>query len=384
LIKLERWIGDREERWPRLRQAFQIAIAASLAYAIAAWSGMPQGFWAVMTAILVTQANVGASLGLAVDRLLGSLLGVIVGGIVAFALAEVEDLKPLGLAGAVFVLGYFSARRPSMRIACVTAAIVILGDPRFGPPISSAWHRMVEVGIGTLVALVTMLIVFPSRAGPAFAKHITRTLPPLFAVLREALTAALGRPLDQAAVAASAASIREAFARGDVLARETQLEVAGFLAEHPDPEAMLRTLRRLWHTEIMLVRALAVPLPAPAVDVLRPQIETLLREVDNVAAHLTDPARHAVPDLSAIERTLDAIERQIEDVRAEGGLRPLSMDDVIRLMAFDFALGQLRLNLRDLAARSQELASFAGTSLPLIRTLQVAFGRGEVDRQRVG
>ena len=41
-----------------------------------------------------------------------------------------------------------------------------------------------------------------------------------------------------------------------------------------------------------------------------------------------------------------------------------------------FALGQLRLNLRDLAARSQELASFAGTSITLIHTLQAAFGRG--------
>ena len=46
-----------------------------------------------MTAILVTQVNVGASLGLAVDRLLGSLLGVIVGGAVALAVADHQEWK---------------------------------------------------------------------------------------------------------------------------------------------------------------------------------------------------------------------------------------------------------------------------------------------------
>jgi hypothetical protein len=378
VIELPEWLGNRNDVWPRLRQAIQITIAACLSYAIADYTGMPQGFWAVMTAILVTQANVGASLGLAIDRLLGSLLGVIVGGIVAVAMVDAQNLKWFGLAATVFALGYFSARRPSLRIACVTAAIVVLGDPRFGPPISSAWHRMVEVGIGTVVALVTMLIVFPSRAGPAFATHVTRTLPPLFAVLREALAAALGRPLDQAAVAASAASVREAFARGQVLANETQMEVAGYLVEHLDPDAMLRTLRRLWHTEIMLVRSLAAPLPEKAVAILRPDLETLSREVDNVAAHLTDPSRSdSLPDLSRVEIALDAIEKQIEGIRARGGLRELTMDDVIRLMAFDFALGQLRLNLRDLAERSTELASFAGSTFPFVRRVRAAFAAAE-------
>jgi hypothetical protein len=172
--------------------------------------------------------------------------------------------------------------------------------------------------------------------------------------------------------------VREAFARGQVLADETQMEVAGYLVEHLDPDAMLRTLRRLWHTEIMLVRSLAAPLPEKAVAILRPDLETLSREVDNVAAHLTDPARSdSVPDLSRVEIALDAIEKQIEGIRARGGLRELTMDDVIRLMAFDFALGQLRLNLRDLAERSTELASFAGSTFPFVRRVRAAFAAAE-------
>lgn len=362
---------SRMEAWPRLRQAIQTTIAACISYLIADAAGLPQGFWAVMTAILVTQANVGASLGLAADRLMGSMLGVVVGGGVALALADMHELKFAGLAVTVLVLAFFAARRPALRIACVTAAIVILGDPQLGPPIASAENRMLEVAIGTVVAIATTLIVFPSRAGPAFAEHVTRTLEPLFEVLREVLAAGLGQSHDAVAIGAQAARIRAAFAAGDTLAREARLEVAGFLADSPDPDAMLRALRRLWHTEIMLLRAVSQPLPERAVTKLGPAIEALRGAIDGVAKQLGEPATaYAAPDLSAVEIALAAIEQQMEEMRAHGETRKLSMDEVIRLMAFDFALGQLRLNLRDLAERAPELAAFAGSTYPLLRRLQ--------------
>lgn len=371
MIDLTPWTGPRTEMWPRLRLAIQTTIAACLSYVVVDALGLQQGFWAVMTAILVTQANVGASLGLAADRLLGSLLGVVVGGGVAVALADAQELKFAGLAVTVLVLGFFSARRPSLRIACVTAAIVVLGDPRLGPPIASAENRMIEVAVGTVVAILTTLVVFPSRAGPSFAEHVTRTFTPLFEVLRDVLSAAMGGPLDVEAMGAQGARIRAAFAEGDTLAREARLEVAGYIADSPDPEAILRALRRLWHTEIMLLRAVAQPLPEKAVQILGPSIETLRVAIDEVAGQLAAPATaYAPPNLSEVESALAAIEHRTEEMRARGETRELPMDDIIRLMAFDFALGQLRLNLRDIAERAPELAAFAESTFPLIRRLQ--------------
>jgi len=370
VIDLTPWTGPRAEMWPRLRLAIQTTIAACLAYVIVDALGMPQGFWAVMTAILVTQANVGASLGLAAERLGGSLLGVLVGGAVAVALADAQELKFAGLAVTVLILGFFSAHRPSLRIACVTAAIVVLGDPSVGPPIASAENRMIEVVVGTVVAILTSLIVFPSRAGPAFAAHVTRTFAPLFEVARDTLSAAMGQPLDIEAMGAQGTRIRAAFAAGDTLAREARLEVAGYLADSPDPEAILRALRRLWHTEIMLMRAVAEPLPEKAVQILGPQIEALRAAIDDVAKQLVSPATaYAAPNLSEVESALAAFEHRMEEMRARGETRDLSMDDIIRLMAFDFALGQLRLNLRDIAERTTELAAFAGSTFPFLRRL---------------
>jgi uncharacterized membrane protein YccC len=369
-------MGSRAEMWPRLRLAIQTTIAACLSYLVVDTLGMPQGFWAVMTAILVTQANVGASLALAAERFLGSLLGVLVGGAVALALADARELKFAGLAVTVLVLGFFSARRPSLRIACVTAAIVVLGDPSLGPPIASAENRMIEVAVGTVVAILTTLIVFPSHAGPSFAAQVTRTFTPLFEVARDALSAAMGQPLDIEGMGAQGTRIRADFAQGDALARETRLEVAGYIGDSPDPEAILRALRRLWHTEIMLMRAVAQPLPAQAVAILGPSIEALRAAIDDVAKQLCTPtATYTPPNLAEVESALAAIEHRMEVMRAKGETRDLSMDDVIRLMAFDFALGQLRLNLRDIAERAPELAAFAGSTFPLIRRLQGLIAR---------
>jgi uncharacterized membrane protein YccC len=349
--------------WPRLRQAIQTTFAACISYVIVDMMGVPQGFWAVMTAILVTQANVGASLGLAAERLLGSLLGVVVGGGVALLLVDLQELKFAGLAATVLVLGFFAAKRPSLRIASVTAAIVLLGDPRLGSPITSAEYRMIEVLIGSVVAVLTTLFVFPSRAAPAFAAHVKRTFEPLFSVLNDVFSAALGHPLDANAMAVEGARIRTAFAAGNKLAQEMELEAAGFLADHADPESILRAQRRMWHTEIMLMRAVSQPLPPEALQRLGPTITELQEAVAEVAKHLAEGTTALdPPELSRVETALAAFEQRTEEMRAKGELRALSMDGIIRLMAFDFALGQLRVNLRDIAERAPALERFAGAT----------------------
>lgn len=127
-------IGDWRENKLFVHHAVKTTIAASLFCAIAAYFDLPQSFWAAVVAIFVTQANVGASLGLAFHWFLASLLGVVVGGTVAIAVGSEPAMRLLGLAPTVLVLAYFAARRPPLRIACVNAAIVILGTPMFEPP----------------------------------------------------------------------------------------------------------------------------------------------------------------------------------------------------------------------------------------------------------
>ena len=132
---------------------------------------------------------------------------------------------------------------------------------------------------------------------------------------------------------------------------------------------MLRTLRRLWHTEIMLLRSVAQPLPAAAVAAMRPHLEALRDAVEALPQHCADAFRSNVaPDLTAADGALSELQDVVAAMRERGELRALSIGEVMRLMTFDFALGQLRLNLKDLADRTHDLAGLSGSTIPWLRS----------------
>lgn len=368
------WLGDARDVHPRVRQALKATLAACLAYLIADFLDLPRAFWAAVVAILVTQANVGASLGLAFDWFMGILVGAVIGGAVAIMVGGSFELRLLGLAASVLVLGYFAAAHPPMRIACVNAAIIILGTPVTTTPIASAGYRVLEVVIGTLVALTVMLVVFPARAGPALAAHISRTLPLYFQLASDLLTMAMEGRYDTAAVAGAAARIRAAISANASLGQQAQTEVAGFLADSPNPEALLTALRRLWHTELILARAVSVPLPGNVQAQLHPGLAKLRDAVSALRVDVSEAdgaeGKSVTPDIAAVEAAVGELNAVVSAIRDSDALRAMPMDDAMRLMTLDFALEQLRQNLKDVANRSHELAKLAGARIPWRRQLR--------------
>jgi uncharacterized membrane protein YgaE (UPF0421/DUF939 family) len=367
------WLGDWRDSKPRVRQAVKATIAACVSYLIADFLGLPQAFWAAVVAIFVTQANIGASLGLAFDWFLGSLVGAVIGAAVAVLLGGSLPLRLVGLAGTVLVLGYFAAVRPQMRIACVNAAIIILGTPVFGPPLASAIIRVMEVVIGTVVAILTMLLVFPSRAGPALAAHITRTLPLYFQLASDLLTMAVTGRYEANTIAATSTKIRAAITANADLSRQAQTEAAGFLADSPNSEALLTALRRLWHTELMLARAVSVPLPASVQPRLREGLEELRDAIGALRVDMSEvdgDAEAVTPDIAEVEAAIGKLNSVVAQIRDSDELRTMPMDDAMRLMTLDFALEQLRQNLKDVANRRHELIRLAGSRIPWRKRLR--------------
>jgi uncharacterized membrane protein YccC len=368
------WLGDARDVNPRVRQALKATVAACLAYLIADSLELPQAFWAAVVAILVTQANIGASLGLAFDWFMGILVGAVIGGAVAILVGGSFELRVAGVAGTVLVLGYFAAAHPPMRIACVNAAIIILGTPVTTTPYASAGYRVLEVVIGTGVALAVMLLVFPARAGPALAAHISRTLPLYFQLASDLLSMAMEGRYDAAAVGAAAARIRAAISTNASLGQQAQTEVAGFLADSPNPEALLTALRRLWHTELILARAVSVPLPADVQAQMYPGLANLREAVGalrmDVSKAEEPEGRSVLPDIAAVEAAVGELSAVVSSIRDSDALRNMPMDDAMRLMTLDFALEQLRQNLKDVANRSHELAKLAGARIPWRRQLR--------------
>ena len=88
---MEAWRGLSRHR-PAAIQALRMTTSSLAAFALATALGLPQSFWAVITALIVTQANVGGSLKAAFDRFAGSVCGAIYGGAVAFAVPHDHGL----------------------------------------------------------------------------------------------------------------------------------------------------------------------------------------------------------------------------------------------------------------------------------------------------
>ena len=344
--------------WPQLCQSIQTMVAAVAAYAVAIYFELPQGYWSVMTAMLVVQASVGASLGLAFDRLIATILGGTIGGILVALFGEARF--PL-LATSVLVLAYIATVRSSLRLAPVTAAIVILSDPHYGSAVASAINRVIEIGLGAVIAILTTLLVFPSRAGAALAGHVGRTLPMFAEHLELTLDTALGRPRSGDDFLLLNSRVRAALMAGEALATEARRELAGHIADHADPAAVLRTMRRTWYTLMMAARATQKPLPPVAIKRLRQSLSAVSEAGPDMIRQLaaTYSGQPSSIDLHRLMATLSAVDDVMGMLRRSGELQELSTDDAARVFTFAFALGQLPQNLGDLRDRYDDLASKA-------------------------
>jgi uncharacterized membrane protein YccC len=143
-----------------------MTVAGLLAYVLAEFFALPQGYWAVFSAIIVLQASVGGSVKATIDRVIGTIGGAVVGGAVGYlvphqsvfslSVALVIALAPLTLVAALW---------PNYRIAPLTAVIVLLtpGAQQIGP-VESAIFRIVEITLGSFVGLGVSLLLWPARA----------------------------------------------------------------------------------------------------------------------------------------------------------------------------------------------------------------------------
>ena len=130
----------------------QTAVAAVVALLVARLLGMPEGYWASITALIVMQSTFGAALRVSAQRFIGTAIGAVLG-----AMAATHFRNNLAVYGAlIFLTGLVCAGlridRTAYRYASITLAIIML-IPHAAGPWTAAAHRFVEVSTGIIVAL---------------------------------------------------------------------------------------------------------------------------------------------------------------------------------------------------------------------------------------
>jgi uncharacterized membrane protein YccC len=134
-----------------VQQGMRTALAAVLAYWITSILHLPGSYWAAISAIVVMQSEVGATVTASRDRLAGTAMGAVVG--LLTSLVWHHSLLVFGLAVLVVMmlctaLNYKNAGR----LGGVTVAIIVL-IPYPGPLWHIALQRFLEVSFGIVISL---------------------------------------------------------------------------------------------------------------------------------------------------------------------------------------------------------------------------------------
>ncbi|MGA3032969.1 MAG: FUSC family protein [Terracidiphilus sp.] len=149
------------ERQRLLIDAAKTALAAALCWWLALRFGLHDGYWGSISAIIVLQSNVGATVSASRDRILGTLIGALLGfACSVFGVAPWNYILAILLA---VIVGGLLGWRNSARLACVTITIIML-VPSHGLRWSLALDRVGEVLLGIVVALLVSTLVLPDRA----------------------------------------------------------------------------------------------------------------------------------------------------------------------------------------------------------------------------
>jgi len=338
------------------RMGFRLTAASLLAFALSRWVGLTQGYAAVITAIIVTQGSLGASIRAMIDRFVGSLGGAVWGVAMLLVLKPASPTQ-LGLTLAVTLapLSLIVAIRPAYRPALITAAILIFAPATEPGPLTSAIHRMLGIALGSGVALAVVLFVLPTRAHGTLLDAASEAL-----IKMGDLFEFIMKPGDSKRNSDEFQKLHDEI-RVRLTAMETASEAAAqerstHLAGTPDTRLFCRTIRRIYHDLAMIGRATAGSLLNPPALIVE-STDTLSMAIADFlhATGYSVQQNKTAPSLARVKAALAEQIAAIEASRRAGYTRSLATDDISRMFGLEFALEQLERNLADLAEQANDI-----------------------------
>jgi uncharacterized membrane protein YccC len=272
-------------RAAEVRAAVQMAVGAAAAFYLATALGLPHPYWSVISAIVVIQTSVGGGVvAVARDRAIGTIVGALVGGAVAFVRPEGVSAMVGALALSTAALAFFAAGRPWLKIAPVTAAIVIAGGAGPEGPASLALDRVMEILTGSGVGVIAILLLFPRHARQTFRLQAREAAGKAAALLALVMR---GDAADAGELARSHADMKK---RLDALgqAATNVIDLPGSQKETADRAALVRAFWRVRSDIVILGRG--GDRPGPHAPRSRRPVRTLPRPASGLDA--TGPSSH--------------------------------------------------------------------------------------------
>jgi uncharacterized membrane protein YccC len=354
-------------RQGELRHAVRVSVAVGVTFALGAMLNFPQGYWMVFTAVIVVQTSIGGTITASIERLIGTLVGGLVGAAAAYVRARTPLEEGIVLSAAIALLAFGAAVRPSLRVAPITAAIVLVGQggATHMAPLTMALWRVLEIVIGSIVGVAATLLIFPARASRTVAERVASTLEQLAGQVELYAQRLQGTWSDDEDLHLAHQASRRSLALVEQAMTEAARERASGFSAPAAPDSLFRSLSRVRSDSVMIGRALAQPLPEPVSGRIGLPASALLQAVgadmrksaEAVRAGREPPAGDLDPSRAAFETAV----RQAREARMTS---EMSFDAAAQVFGLVFALESLLANLADLHERIAETASNAPAPAP--------------------
>jgi len=135
------------------RHGMQLVAAVIAAYGCSAALRLPEGLWAVMSALIVLRPTASATTGAGWDRVRGTLAGTLI-ALLSVAFLHADRSTPLLLLAVVLATAFCAGFYPSLRSAPVSALIVLSATADAAHPVLQlALLRSAEITLGVAVGL---------------------------------------------------------------------------------------------------------------------------------------------------------------------------------------------------------------------------------------
>jgi hypothetical protein len=309
------------------------------------------GLWAVLTAVIVTQASVGGSIGASLEYVMGTLAGALYASLLALLIPHTTPLATAGvLALSVAPLAYAATLSSVFRVAPFTAVIVLLLAGQFGQgPLAAAATRLLEVVLGGAVAVLVSLFLFPEGAYRRAKQAAVLALEQLAHALPVVL-AGLSAKSDVGDVQRVQDKLGGVVASFDAIIADTKHEQTATFGPRPNVGPLSRTLLRLRHDLVIIGRAATCPLPEALLSRLSPRISAIEATVGDyllMSAKALSTGRSS-PSAAQVDMVMNAYSSEVAAMRAAHLTQALPSNEVEQLFTLGFALDQLRSDLTDL------------------------------------
>jgi uncharacterized membrane protein YccC len=177
-----------------LKQGIKTGLAGTITYAVYAGWHLPQGYWAVFAALVVTQANLGASWKAALYRTIGSTCGALAAALIMPLLGDGPARAGVALFLLATLFGYLTSLHPAFSAGGFTAALILVFGGQ-GEPWHLAWLRVLYTIVGAFIAFAVGALIWPVQARASLRYKIASILDGAGALYR-AITAASLQGID--------------------------------------------------------------------------------------------------------------------------------------------------------------------------------------------